>query len=190
MRTNNNVEILKAYTFEWEPSDGWFYSDRKGRGVMVYTSDRKVEFIKLCGPDPHIMQLAEMTTQVINRTNRYHCYTTNGRIWPFKINERIGQSGCRDLYLDLYRKAGSSSSYVRKCTVAALHVSMYDKVGDFSPMYIGDLIEILIVAIAGHDFTYQAGQKTKMRKIAGVRFARPYRNEIVGADDLDYLPKR
>ena len=189
MMTNNNAKILKAYTFEWEPTDGWFYySDKKGRGVMLYTSDRKVQFVKLSGPDPHIMQLAEMTAQVINRTNRYHQYTTNGRIWPFKINEKTGQSGCRDYYLDLYRKVGDS--YIRKCNASKLHISMYDKVGDFSPMYIGDLIEILIVAIVGHDFKYQAGQKTKMRKIAGVRFARPYRNEIVGADDLDYLPKR
>lgn len=183
---NNNVEIVKAYTFEWDPEEGWFYTNKKGRGVVIYTSDKKVQFVKISGPDPHLLQVGEMIAQTINRTNRFHCYSTNGRIWPFKINERIGQSGCRDLYLDLYRKAEGGSSYIRKCNAASLHISMYGKVSDFS-MYIGDAIELLIVAIAGHDWAYKPGRKTKIGGM-GVRFVRPYRNEIIGADDLDYSP--
>lgn len=183
---NDNAEVVKSYTFEWDPEEGWCYSDKKGRGVMLYTSDRKVQFIKISGPDPHLLQMGEMIAQVVNRTSRYHNYTTTSRVWPFKINERIGYSGCRDLFLDLYRKAGSS--YIRKRNASKLHISMYDKIGDFS-MYVGDAIELIIVAIAGHDWGYKAGTKTRIPRNAGVRFVRPYRNEIICEEDMDFIPR-
>lgn len=176
------------YTFEWEPEEGWCYSDRKGRGVFIYTSDKKISFTKISGPDPTYVQLAEMVAQVVNRTNKFHHYTTNGRIWPFKINERVGYSGCRDLFLDLYRKEGNL--YVRKCNAAKLHISMYDKVSDLVAMYVGDLMELVIVAVAGHDYVYKAGPKTKIPRNAGVRFVRPYRNEIISEEEMDFVPKR
>ena len=187
MNMNNNVEVLKTFTFEWDDPDGWFYRDKKGRGVMLYTSDKKVTFTKISGPDPNYIQLAEMSAQVVNRTNRYHMYTTNGRIWPFKINERTGYSGCRDLFLDLYRKVGNH--YVRKCNAAKLHITMYGKVGDFT-MYVGDLIELVIVSVAGHDFAYKPGSKTKIPRNAGVHFVYPYRNEILSEEDMDFIPSR
>lgn len=180
---SNSNDDHKVFVFEYKSEDGsWSYRERPSRAVVVVDGSN-ISMVKVKGVDPTLEQTTIMCFTAAARTAAIHKYSRNGRVHPFKINCRVGYSGCEDHYLDIYKR--ENNMFYKTWTAAKLHVSMAEKIASITDMYIGDVLEILTSALGYKDFEYSK----KINEKYGVRFVRPYRNEILSEEDMDFIPK-
>lgn len=180
---DNNSDNVQ-FTFEYRSIDGSFsYREKPSRAVVVVNGSN-MSMLKIKGVDPTLEQTACMCLAAAARTGAIHKYSRSSRVFPYKINNRIGYSGCEDYFLDLYYR--DNSVFIKKCNAAKLHISMAGKIGSFTDMYVGDILELLTAALGYEDFEYCK----RINKKYGVRFVRQYRNEIVSEEEMDFVPKR
>ena len=179
-----NNDNKKVFTFEYNSEDGcWNYREKPSRAIIIIDGN-KMSMVKVRGVDPTLEQTTAMCLAAASHSAEIHQYNRDERINPFKVNSRIGYSGCEDYFLDIYRR--ENNMFIKKWTPAKLHVSMAGKVSDITDMYVGDALELLTAAMGYSDFQYF---RRKISKRFGVRFVRPYKNEILTEDDMDFIPK-
>lgn len=183
---SSNTINRKVFTFEYESEDGCWSTRQNPSRAVVVINDNKMSMAKIRGVDPTLEQAAAMCLAAASHSAAIHEYNRNERVNPYRINSRIGYSGCEDYCLDIYGRDGST--FFKKFTAAKLHVSMAEKVSlsPITDMYVGDILELLTAAMGYSDFQYF---RRKISKRFGVRFVRPYKNEILTEDDMDFIPK-
>lgn len=195
VRNLTNNPTSASYTFEYESIEGsWTERSRPSRAIVTIDG-ANISLIKVKGVDPTLYQTASMVFAALSRSAGIHKYQRAGRVHPFKIGLYTGYSGCQDYFLNLYKKEGNKK-YIRYKTAAKLHVSMADKV-TIDNMYCGDAVELLLAAICNReridyrdiDLVYNRNN-TKMMRANGVHFVRPYKDEIITEDELDFIPLR
>lgn len=181
-----------TYTFEYTSNDGcWCSRNRPSRAIII-VEGTNLSMIKVKGVDPTFYQASAMLIEALSRSASIHKYNRCDRIWPFKINKRIGYSDCEDWFLDLYRREGSK--FVKRNNASNLHISMADKVSDVCDIYVGDILEMIVAAgcyreglqYKDFDFIYCKDKKRLTRN--GIRFVRPYKNEVFHKEDMDFIP--
>jgi hypothetical protein len=175
----------KVFTFEYQSEDGcWNSRERESRAVVVIDGT-KISMVKVRGVDPTLEQTAVMCLAAASRAAAIHEYNRGERVHPYKVNSRIGYSGCQDHFLDIYKES-ENNVFVKWFNAAKLHVSMAGKISDITDMYVGDAIELLTAAMGFGDFEYFHGMSRKY----GVRFVRPYKNEVLSSEEMDFIPKK
>jgi hypothetical protein len=185
--TTTTAKTKSKYCFNYTSWD-WDGNPSKGR-CLVELVDHDLKFTKLKGADPTIAQVGTIVEYVASKTASLHRYNRCDRVHPYKTTVRTGYSGCRDVSLDLYKRRGDR--YVFMHRAAALHISMYQKVGDFQ-MYIGDILEILLAVSVGDDSSeYDFGYNTskKWLKKYGIEISNLHSNEVLEEDELTFIPK-
>lgn len=194
VRNLTNNPTSASYTFEYESVEGsWSVRERPSRAIVAIDGTN-ISLIKVKGVDPTLYQAASMVIAALSRSADIHRYQRAGRIHPYKIGLYTGYSGCQDYFLNLYKKEGNKK-YIRYKTAAKLHVSMADKV-TINNMYCGDAIELLLAAICNRenidyrDIDLVYNRNSKMLRSNGVHFVRPYKDEIISEDELDFIPHR
>lgn len=182
---NDRKDRRKVFTFEYESEDGCWCSRERASRAIVIIDGKNLSMLKIKGVDPTLEQTAIMCLAAASHAAAIHEYNRGERVHPYKINSRIGYSGCEDYWLDIYR--GKNNVFTKWFTAAKLHVSMAGKVAEITDMYVGDALELFTAAMRCRDFDYFKSKVVSKRY--GVRFVRPYRNEILSEEDMDFIPK-
>lgn len=183
---NYNNDERKIFMFEYPSEDGCWCSRERASRAAVIIDGTKMTMTKVRGVDPTLEQTAVMCLAAASHSAAIHKYNRGERVHPYKINSRIGYSGCKDFWLDIYKR-GENNIFIKWFNAAKLHVSMAGKVSDITDMYVGDALELLTVAMGYRDFDYFHG---RISKRYGVHFVRPYKNEVLAEADMDFVPKK